>query len=138
MKPPKIVVATVAMLVMQERKVTPPWGLFGGKAGAYPTTYLIRPAKEPEEVRTETLNIHRGYRIEALGGGGGGYGDPHERDPQLVALDVRRGYVSPAATEMIYCVALTHDGEVDKVKTAALRDSGAKPNAQAKAGSQCT
>ena len=34
--------------------------------------------------------------------GGGGFGDPAERDPQRVARDVRLGYVSRAAAERDY------------------------------------
>ena len=45
--------------------------------------------------------------------GGGGYGDPLERDPELVVADVARGYVSPGAAEGLYGVVLDDDGGVD-------------------------
>ena len=38
--------------------------------------------------------------------GGGGFGDPLERDPARVAADVAEGYVTPAAAEAIYGVVL--------------------------------
>jgi len=53
--------------------------------------------------------------------GGGGYGDPLARDPELVADDVRHGYVSPAAAADDYGIALNEDGSVDVPRTRALR-----------------
>jgi N-methylhydantoinase B len=48
---------------------------------------------------------------------------PIERSPELVAHDVREGYVSADVANKIYGVALTQAGEVDAVATAALRES---------------
>jgi N-methylhydantoinase B len=49
--------------------------------------------------------------------GGGGYGDPAERDPALVADDVINDYVSRAAALDVYGVALADDGTVDRDAT---------------------
>ncbi|WP_029138634.1 hydantoinase B/oxoprolinase family protein [Nakamurella lactea] len=54
--------------------------------------------------------------------GGGGYGDPLDREPQLVATDVELGYVSAAAARALYGVAVTADG-LDPAATAELRTS---------------
>lgn len=54
-------------------------------------------------------------------GGGGGYGDPFERDPEAVRNDVVDGYVSRAAARERYGVAVTETGELDHKKTAELR-----------------
>ena len=53
--------------------------------------------------------------------GGGGWGDPYERDPALVALEVERGLVTRAGAER-YGVVLRDDLTVDEEATAALRD----------------
>ncbi|WP_254864673.1 hydantoinase B/oxoprolinase family protein [Halovivax gelatinilyticus] len=53
--------------------------------------------------------------------GGGGYGDPLDRDPERVAADVRAGAVSADAAERTYGVVVT-DGEVDEAATAELRE----------------
>jgi N-methylhydantoinase B len=45
--------------------------------------------------------------------GGGGYGDPLEREPERVALDVEEGYVSEQAARQLYGVVLRPDGTVD-------------------------
>jgi N-methylhydantoinase B len=54
--------------------------------------------------------------------GGGGMGDPHERDPELVRQDVLDGLVSLEQARDAYGVALTADGAVDPLETAGLRD----------------
>lgn len=53
--------------------------------------------------------------------GGGGYGDPLQRDPEAVALDIRESKVSEAAAADIYGVVLV-DGAVDEEATRARRD----------------
>jgi N-methylhydantoinase B len=53
--------------------------------------------------------------------GGGGYGDPFDRAPELVADDVRDGIVSAKAARDRYGIALLADGAADLVASAALR-----------------
>ncbi|MFY0614285.1 MAG: hydantoinase B/oxoprolinase family protein [Hyphomicrobiaceae bacterium] len=61
-------------------------------------------------------------RIIADTPGGGGWGDPLERPPELVLRDIRDGVVSKAAAERDYGVAITADGDgVDTQRTEALR-----------------
>jgi N-methylhydantoinase B len=55
---------------------------------------------------------------------GGGYGPPHERDPERVADDVREGFVTAEAARGVYGVALREDGTVDAAETARLRAGG--------------
>lgn len=61
-------------------------------------------------------------RIIGLTPGGGGWGDPLTRAPDLVLRDVRDGVVSRAAAERDYGVVLSADGAgVDTTRTGALR-----------------
>jgi N-methylhydantoinase B len=53
--------------------------------------------------------------------GGGGYGDPRERDPARVVTDVAEGFVTPARAEAVYGVALDQDGQLDEARTRSLR-----------------
>ena len=53
--------------------------------------------------------------------GGGGSGDPFEREPEAVAQDVLDEKVSVAAARELYGVAIAADGSVDTAATAALR-----------------
>ncbi len=60
------------------------------------------------------------YRTVSMGGGG--YGDPLERDPRAVAGDVKEGLVSLEWARRVYGVALTESGAVvDEAATAELR-----------------
>ncbi len=53
--------------------------------------------------------------------GGGGHGDPLERDPRAVARDVLDDKVSVAAARELYGVVVGHDGELDLEATESLR-----------------
>jgi N-methylhydantoinase B len=53
--------------------------------------------------------------------GGGGFGDPHERDARQVAEDVRNGFVSRESARDDYGVVLDAEGQVDEAATAAAR-----------------
>jgi hypothetical protein len=54
--------------------------------------------------------------------GGGGFGDPLDRDLESVARDLAEGYVTPAAAETSYGV-VSRAGAIDAAATAALRVS---------------
>jgi N-methylhydantoinase B len=47
--------------------------------------------------------------------GGAGYGDPHQRPPELVARDVLDGVVSPEAAQRDYGVTVRRDGKAEPV-----------------------
>jgi N-methylhydantoinase A/oxoprolinase/acetone carboxylase beta subunit/N-methylhydantoinase B/oxoprolinase/acetone carboxylase alpha subunit len=68
------------------------------------------------------FKINRGDIFEYTWQGGGGYGDPLDRDPELVLQDVHIGAVSPLSAEAIYGVVLSGAPEqVDLAHTATLR-----------------
>ena len=76
---------------------------------------------EPMRAKSNGAALHNGDMLEIRVGGGGGYGDPLERNAELVARDVELGYVSSAAAQSIYGVKLTPAGKVDTAATADLR-----------------
>jgi N-methylhydantoinase B len=93
-----------------ERSVTPGWGLFGGGAGVGPDV-VVNPDRDDERHMLK-VNAHRlepGSVVELCTGGGGGFGDPRERDPERVRADVRDGYVSVEAAARDYGVVLDPD-----------------------------
>ena len=55
--------------------------------------------------------------------GGGGYGNPNERDAESVRLDVIRGKVSAKSAEQDYGVILNEGGKIDQQRTELLRRS---------------
>ncbi len=109
------------------KHVIPPHGCAGGRAGRagdivinpdstsakrLPTRYADYPLRQGDIFRLDTP-------------GGGGFGDPFEREPERVLADVREGYVSREAAERDYgvVVAETQDGlTVDAAATARKRN----------------
>jgi N-methylhydantoinase B len=86
-----------------ERTKTPPWGLFGGLA-ARPNRMEVRfpngSAKDYSKVTR--LRLPRGSIVEVSTGGGGGYGEPLLRDPEMVLSDLENGYISEDAARAQY------------------------------------
>jgi N-methylhydantoinase B len=68
----------------------------------------------------KTVALRRGDRLRMLLPGGGGYGDPLQRDPELVAADVANRKVSRDAALRYYGVVITDRG-VDSNATASER-----------------
>jgi N-methylhydantoinase B len=62
--------------------------------------------------------------------GGGGYGEPLDRDPLRVAEDVRNGLVTPAAARREHAVVVDGDGVVDEAATQEARAGAASAAAQ--------
>ena len=107
-----------------DRAVTPQWGLFGARAGAIPKVTLY-PADSDETIeilKVEQYPLKGGSRLVAETGGGGGYGDPVDRDPERVRLDVQNGYVSPEEARNVYGVVLKEEGlKIDQKETQRCR-----------------
>jgi N-methylhydantoinase B len=53
-------------------------------------------------LKASRVQLRRGDVVRTMTGGGGGFGDPAERDPQAVRADVRHGHVTPATAREIY------------------------------------
>ena len=109
-----------------ERHYTAPWGLFGGGPGACSRGALIRDGELIEIPSKLEYTLRAGERVEYYTTGGGGYGDPLERDPALVLDDVLDRKVSAQAAADLYGVVIVRRGdgcEVDAPATRALRDA---------------
>jgi N-methylhydantoinase B len=108
-----------------ERYKCRPWGLWGGKEGS-PNHYLLYQGegKEPEVVtkRPATPVPQKGW-VALRSGGGGGWGDPLDRDPTRVLTDVTRGYVSMEKAVSDYGVVIDFaEKRVDEAATRVLRE----------------
>jgi N-methylhydantoinase B len=103
--------------------MNPPFGAYGGLPGDGGALYR----NEPDGSRTffsaiSYFRVKEGQSWVSASSGGGGYGDPLERAPELVRADVRDGYTSRDAAERLYGVVLDAEGgAVDAAATAARR-----------------
>ncbi|WP_097176107.1 hydantoinase B/oxoprolinase family protein [Stappia indica] len=107
-----------------ERGRHAPPGVVGGGAAAL-NRFSFEQAdgwhEPPMASKMVGIRIARGQRLRLETPGGGGYGAPHARDPQAVARDVARGYVTRDSAEADYRVALNEDGSIDAARTQSLR-----------------
>jgi N-methylhydantoinase B len=88
-----------------DRKVTPPWGLRGGREGAVNSVEITARDGAVRSIRKATMHpIAAGETLRVRSGGGGGYGPPAERDPEAVRRDVAEGYVSEKVARRDYGV----------------------------------
>jgi len=112
--------------VLAEKAVLPPFGVCGGGAGATNRFYLRRDGREvppsPLPGKVSAFPIERDDILMMESSGGGGYGDPLDRDPARVAADVAEGYVTAATAETVYGVVL-RDGAPDVDGTRAAREA---------------
>lgn len=94
-----------------------------GRMPASPTELREVAGKQAGTLPAKTVGHPLGENdaIEESVYGGGGYGDPLERDPEAVATDVRNLLVSPQIAERVYGVALSPEGGLDTAATTALR-----------------
>jgi N-methylhydantoinase B len=101
----------------------PPWGLWGGRDGAPPQQLMQFPdAPEPQDPPAARTLTPANTTLILRSAGGGGWGDPLEREPARVLRDVIEGYVSVGAARDDYGVVLTADAHaVDAAATDARR-----------------
>ncbi len=81
-----------------DRHETPPPGLFGGRSGAT-ARYVLDPGSNRERIlpsKTPYIDLEPGTLVHLQSAGGGGYGDPRERDPARIAEDLKNGYITEA------------------------------------------
>lgn len=100
-----------------------PWGVLGGGAAGL-SDMIVNPGGPGERVlgNVDTAILQPGDTLHIHSAGGGGRGDPLDREPWRVALDVARGYVSADAAHDLYGVVL-RDGGADEDATARLRQT---------------
>jgi N-methylhydantoinase B len=85
----------------------PPRGVLGGHSGqACYAAKLDREGDEHELPSVSAEQINPGEYIVGVDTGGGGYGSPLDRDPEMVCTDVLEGLVSPEKARQIYGVVL--------------------------------
>jgi N-methylhydantoinase B len=113
----------VTIAVQAGRFRYPPLGMFGGLAAAT-AQFLVN--GQPGDPSGLTF-VQPGDVIEFHSAGGGGYGDPLERDPEALERDARFGYVSIEKAREDYGVIIDPETKaVSSEETEALRNSRRK------------
>ena len=110
--------------VRSDRRRFRPYGLYGGHAGR-PSRNVLNPDKEARLLDSKlTMHLRRGDVFRHELPGGGGWGDPLDRDPSNVLSDVRNEYISVDGANRDYGVVIdTSTWIVDLVATQNLRES---------------
>ena len=93
--------APLRLSLLSDRQKYPPEGLMGGGQGASVQISLQDGTKPNPKARSM---LQPGDRLTLRFGGGGGFGDPQQRDRNAVEADVRDGYVSSDAAKRLYGV----------------------------------
>lgn len=102
----------------------PPWGVNRGLPGPGNKVIVFKQGEQPREVRRLTAEIFkRGDLLSIRTSGGGGWGDPLERDPRSVLEDYKNELISLDVAERIYGVVIDPTKlEIDWARTKALRE----------------
>ena len=118
----RILAEEATVQVRSDRRRFQPYGLRGGRAGSACNIYL-NPDTENRLMPSKWLmELKHGDVVSAELAGGGGYGNPYERDSQSVAQDVLQGKLTPDHARREYGVALDPDTlELDREGTMRLR-----------------
>ncbi len=95
-----------------DRTAYRPWGIDGGGEGKSGVVEVYRDGEAPERITKGDVPLRPGDRVKLYSGGGGGYGDPKERERDAVVADLRAGYISEES-------ARDHYGFADSSETSA-------------------
>ena len=120
----RFLVDTIVTCEGERHDTDAPWGIFGGHDGV--NASMIRNAEQADEERwpskVTAARLSAGDTLQITVPNSAGYGDPLERDPELVLSDVLDGYTTIELAARDYGVVV--DGEtltVDLAATARLR-----------------
>jgi N-methylhydantoinase B len=102
-----------------------PWGTAGGMPAKGATCTISQPAGETISLTSKvTRFVDQEQRLRVVTPGGGGWGNPLERDPASVRWDVIEGVISQERARTVYGVALNPESfEVDVEETRQLRSN---------------
>ena len=105
-----------------DRWLTYPWGVRGGDPGMRSSKRVVRKDGTEEwlPAKCDGVDVKEGDVLYFNTWGGGGWGDPCERDPSLVQTDVARGLVSRQGAKR-YGVSINAKGAIDQAATDKLR-----------------
>ncbi len=117
------------MTIHGDREIYTPYGIAGGTNGGG-GKLIVNPGTDKEQnvgMYGTGIELKKGDHLWFSQSGGGGIGDPRERDPELVVRDVMDGWLSVGAAKKFYGVVIkvgdeeALEYEVDEKATEELR-----------------
>jgi N-methylhydantoinase B len=119
----RLLAEEATLQVRADRTKYLPYGLHGGTAGM-PSRNILNPDSEAHELPPKpTLTIQRGDLFRHIAAGAGGWGNPFERDPQMVREDVLEEKVTLQSARDAYGVVIDPETlQVDEAATRRMRE----------------
>ncbi|WP_374614324.1 hydantoinase B/oxoprolinase family protein [Sphingorhabdus sp.] len=114
--------ASGTISIHDDRWFVPPWGVNGGEPGKRARKILEKADGTSQIIgnKVEEVQVEEGDQLHFITWGGGGWGDPLERDPALVGKEIIQGLVTPDGAKA-YGVVANEQGVIDSAATEALR-----------------
>ena len=108
--------------IHDDRWFVPPWGVNGGEPGKRARKILEKADGSQQIVanKIDNIPVAEGDKLHYITWGGGGWGDPLDRDAALVGKEITQGLVTVAGAKS-YGVVASPGGSVDSLATEALR-----------------
>jgi N-methylhydantoinase B len=102
------VLTDVTLTIHGDRERFPPFGIAGGTNGGGCALIINKGTSKEQNVGMYATGVHlkKGDHIYYTSSGGGGFGDPRDRDPELVLKDVMDGWVSLDCARNVYGVVI--------------------------------
>jgi N-methylhydantoinase B len=120
----RVLAEKVMVATRMANQKAPAWGVSGGRVGR-PGYIICNPGQADERTVpgfAEGVVLERGDLLRFVTSGGGGYGDPFEREPERVLDDVMDGFVTVEAAREDYGVVIDESGHrIDVATTHRLR-----------------
>jgi N-methylhydantoinase B len=121
----RILADEASLSVLADHAIIPPFGVAGGHSGARNRFVVLRDGEiiQPAPIAGKVggFKLKKGDIVRIESAGGGGYGDPLDRDPVRVAHDVHLGYLSTEDARTRYGVVFASSGEIDAPATSDAR-----------------
>jgi N-methylhydantoinase B len=114
--------ASGTISIHDDRWFVPPWGVNGGEPGKRARKILEKADGTSQIIgnKVEEVRVEEGDQLHFITWGGGGWGDPLERDPALVGKEIVQGLVTAEGAKA-YGVVANEQGVIDTAATEALR-----------------
>jgi len=114
--------ASGTISIHDDRWFVPPWGVNGGEPGKRARKILEKADGSTHIIGNKVEDVHVDVddQLHFITWGGGGWGDPLDRDPALVGKEITQGLVTPEGARD-YGVVVNAHGHVDAAATEALR-----------------